>query len=272
MTATDTEATTSEATPAEQEKPNFPDEMSKMSYDMLSNLIKERNAEVAKINAAKGDQQTLMEQLRETSTNPEAVAAREELAKAKEAYDEAVLKLDAVVRPEVQEAMASAGDTKGAEEKIKGFDEKIKPGSAYFKKMYGENLAKHLPALVRLKGFSTKGAGSSGRRVRGYSVDVTVDGVDGVQHFDNLASAAKYLVVDTSQVQEAFFKASGIGETGALKDAPDTVNFTVEYTETYDDDSTEQKTAHLVATRDAKDEAPAEDANDSETEGDSNAA
>jgi hypothetical protein len=238
----------------ESEKPNFPDEMARMAFEQLVTLITERNADVAKINASKGDQQTLMEQLRESSTNPEAVQLREDIRVLTERLDEAVLALDSVVRPEVQEAMASAGDTEGAEARIKAHDEKIKPGSAYFKKMYGENLAKHLPSLVRLKGFSTKGAGSSGRRVRGFSVSVETEA--GIEYFDNLASAAKYLVVDTTQLQEKFFAAAG-GPDIALKDAPDTVNFEVEYTETYDDDTTEQKTAKLVATRDAKDEAPA---------------
>jgi hypothetical protein len=243
-TATETQTTENEA-------PVFPDEMAKASFEVLSNLIKERNSKVSQINAAKGDQQTLMEELRESSDNPDAVAAREARDKAQEALDEAILALDKAVRPEVQEVMAKAGDTKEAEAKIKEYDEKVKPGANFFKKMYGEDLAKHLPPLSRLRGFSTKGAGSSGRRVRGYSVDLTVD--DEKRSFDNLASAAKYLSLDTTQIQEKFFEAAGIGD-GPLKNAPDRVDFTVEYTETDEDGNTESTVAHFVATRDVKDD------------------
>lgn len=251
-----TDTTTEAAETQENQAPVFPDEMAKMSFEMLSGLIKERNSEVSKINAAKGDQQTLMEDLRESSQRPDAVKAREARDKAQEALDEAILALDKAVRPEVQEVLESAGDTKEAEAKIKEYDEKVKPGTNYFKKMYGEDLAKHLPPLSRLRGFSTKGAGSSGRRVRGFSVEVTVD--DETRNFENLASAAKYLELDTTQVQEAFFEAAG-GKDKPLKEIADRVDFTVEYTEVDEDGTESTTTANLIATRDVKDEAATED-------------
>lgn len=246
---------TDQVTDAVEERPNFPDEMAEASFNTLVSLINERNAEVGKINAVKGDRVALTEQVEAQSTKPEIVAARKARDEAQAVLDEAVMALHAVVTPEVDALLADAeGSVKEAEEAVKEQDAKIKPGVQFFKKMFGEELANHLPALARLKGFSTKGAGSSGRRVRGYTVDVTVDGES--RGFDNLASAAKYLVVDTSVLQEAFFAAAG--NPDKLKDAPDRVDFNVEYTETYDDDTTEQKTAYLVATREAKDEAPAE--------------
>lgn len=264
MTAT-AEVPAQEQATEQVEEIKFPDEMAKMSFETLTNLIKSRNAKVAEINASKGDAQSLMETLRETSESPEAVAAREARDKAQAELDEAILALDKAVRPLVKEMQESAGDTKDAEAEVTSYDGQIKPGSAFFKKMYGEELAKRLPSLVRIKGFSTRGAGASGRRVRGFSVDVTTDDV--TEGFDNLASAAKYLDLDTSQLQEAFFKAAGLGDNGKLKEAPDRVDFSVEYVDTDEDGNEETKTANLVATRDAKVEAePDEDESESESD------
>lgn len=255
--STEVEETEEETEP---ETPNFPDEMAEMSFNMLSNLINNRNSEVGKINAVKGDRQTLTDQITENSTSPEIVEAREAAEAAKLAWDEAVMALHAAVQPEVDNLLKDAeASVKDTEERVKELDAKIKPGTTYFKKMYGENLAKFLPALARLKGFSTKGAGASGRRVRGYDVEVVIDG-EGTT-FPNLASAAKYLEVETATLQEHFFRAAGVEN---LKDAPDRVDFEVEYTDTNDDGEQEQYTARVVATREVKDEAPAEDASDSE--------
>jgi hypothetical protein len=250
-----TEVTQESTTEAPQEAPVFPDEMAEMSFKMLSKLTDERNAEVGKINAVKGDRMTLTEQLEASSTNPEAVQAREAKEEAQEALDEAIMALHKVIQPEVDALLKDAeSSVTQIEEKVKDLDSKIKPGLAYFKKMYGENLAKHLPAMARLKGFSTRGAGSSGRRIRGYVVSVKVDGE--TTDFENVASAAKYLDVETSALQEAFFKEAGNPEK--LADAPDVVTFSVTYTETYDDNSTEDKTAKVTATRTAKDEGSTE--------------
>lgn len=238
-----------EATTQEQvEAPQFPDEMSQEMFKTIVNLITQRNGLVGKVNAVKGDQQTLTEQLIESSTSKDAVAARKRRDKAKAELDQAELDLYAAIKPEVEATLADAeGSAKKIEDDIKELDGKIKPAQNFFKKMYGENLSKHLPSLERLKGFSTRGAGSSGRRVRGYTVDVTCDGE--TTGFDNMAGAAKYLGVETTALQEAFFSAAGNPE--ALKDAPDRVDFSVEYTDTYDDGSTEIKTATLVAARNA---------------------
>jgi len=229
---------------------NFPDEMAELSFNTLEDLINERNAAVAKVNASKGDAQTLMENLRENSNKPAAVKAREARDKYQELLDEAILALDEAVRPEVKETIEKAGDTSEGEAEIKQFDERIKPGLTYFKKSYGEDLASHLPSLARLKNASMRATGSGGRRVRGYTVTVTADGK--ATDFENIASAAKYLEQDTSVLQEAFFKAAGIGAEGKLADAPDRVDFTVEYTDTYEDGSSEDKVASIFATRTEK--------------------
>lgn len=239
-----------------EEKPVFPDEMAELSFKTLSDLIANRNSEVGKVNAVKGDRQTLTEQIEAQSTKPEIVEARERVAKIQEALDEAVMALHAVVTPEVNSLLEDAeSSVKDTEAKVKEYDEKIKPGLKYFKKMYGENLAKHLPALARLKGFSTKGAGATGRRVRGFDVAVTIDGE--TTAFENMAQAAKYLEVETATLQEAFFKASG---KESLKDVGDRVDFNVTFTEVDEAGAESENTAQVVATRTVKhDEAEASD-------------
>lgn len=233
-----------------EETPNFPDEMAEAAFKQLSNLISQRNSKVGQINAVKGDRQTLTEQVAAESDNPSIVSARQAEQAAKEAWDEAVMALHSVVTPEVDRLLSdSESSVKEIEEQVKELDSTIKPGSNYFKKMYGENLAKFLPSLARLKGFSTKGAGASGRRVRGFDVAVTIDGE--TQGFENFASAAKYLDLETAALQEAFFKAAGKDN---LKDIADRVDFTVTYTDTDENGNTDEYEATVIATREVKED------------------
>lgn len=251
MTETVTEATTSEKT----DEITFPDEMAKMSFGMLSKQIEQRNSLVGQINAAKGDSDLLRQQIMDESTDEDIVSLRERRDAAKAAYDEAEMALYDAAMPKVKDFMADAeSKVKETEEKVKELDGIIKPGTTYLRKSYGDDLAKALPSLARLKGFSTKGAGATGRRVRGYEAAVEIDGE--VTGFENLAGAAKFLDLETSALQEMFFKAAGVDE---LKKAPNTVQFTVNYTETYDDDTTEDKTATVTCERKEQDSTPADD-------------
>lgn len=259
-----TEATAEVEAPAastESEGPKFKDPMQELAFKQLSGLIGERNAQVARINAVKGDRLSLLKDLEENSQSEAAVEARKRRDAAQQALDEAVMDLHKAVQPEIesltQDAEKSVTDI---ENDVKEKDQAIKPGLTYFKKVYGEELAKHLPALDRLKGFSSRGTGG-GRRIRGFVISVEVDGE--AKDFENAASAAKYLEVETTDVQEAFFKAAGVE---VLKDAPDTVTFEVPFTETYEDGDKEEKVATVTATRSAKDEAPAEDEDSSDEE------
>lgn len=255
MTDVVTEQDSAAQAPAADEGPKFSGPEAEVSFNMIKNLIVERNNKVGRINAVKGDRQTLMEQLRETSDSPSAVEARARRDQAQEALDEAILDLDAAVRPEVEAVIAdSEGAAKNLEEEVKELDGKIKPATSFFKKMFGEDLAKYLPGLERLKGFSTRGSGSGGRRIRGYNATVTIDGKS--TSFDNVASVAKYLDLETVDLQKAFFDAAGNPE--ALKDAPDVVEFSVTYTETFDDGSNEERTAVVRCER-TTNEASADD-------------
>lgn len=249
MTEQVTEGTKTDAEPV------FPDHMAQVTFETINELIANRNTLVGKINAVKGDRQTLSEQLTESSTDPKAVEARKRRDEAQALLDQAIMDLHAAIQPEIESVLSdSDGASASIEEEIKEADSKIKPALTFFKKMYDKDdykLSDHLLPLERLKGFSTRGAGSSGRRVRGYTVDVTVNGE--TTGFDNLAGAAKFLSVDTPKLQEAFFAAAGNPEK--LKDAPDRVDFEVTYTEEYDDGTSEVVTAGIVATRSVDDDA-----------------
>ena len=252
--ATPTEATEAEA--PESEGPTFKDPMQELAFKQLAGLIGERNSKVGRINAVKGDRLSLLKELEEKSDNPEAVKARAARDKAQEELDEAVMALHKAVQPEIESLTQDAEKSvESIENEVKEADQTIKPGMTYFKKVYGEDLAKHLPGLERLKGFSSRGTGGGGRRIRGYVVTVEVDGES--RDFDNVATAAKYLDVETGDLQGKFFEAAGNPEK--LADAPDTVSFEVSYEDTYEDGTKEQKVASVTATRTAKDEGPAED-------------
>lgn len=220
------------------EAPVFQDQMHEMQFSMLSDLINKRNDLVGKANAAKGDRQTLTEQIRDNSTDPDIVAARE-------AYSEALLALDALVKPEVERIIADAeGASEGIEAEIAELDKTLKPGVTFFKKVYGEESAKHFPSQSRLTGAATVRSGAGGRRVRGFNVIVTIDG-ESVE-FENFASAAKHLDVETADLQSAFFTKAG---TETLKDVPDEVNMTIDFTETDADGNESSKQAFVKAYR-----------------------
>lgn len=242
-----TENQTAEA-PA-QEQPSFPDEMSKLAFDQVNALVADRNAKVGKANAAHGDRVTLTEQITENSTDPKIVKLRKQ-------RDEAELALHDLVKAEVDKVIADAeGSVKELEEEIGSLDEKIKPAITYIKKMYGEALAKHLTPLERIKGMSVRAGGGGGRRIRGYRVVTVID--DETTEHENVAAAAKYLDVDTKELQEAFFTAAG--NPAKLKDAPDEVTFEVTFTEVYEDsDEKVEKTAQVTATRESSDSAESE--------------
>lgn len=258
-----------EAPASETQEITFPDAMAKMSFEMLSQQINQRNSLVGHINAAKGDSDLLRKEIEENSTDEDIVALRNARDEAQAVLDEAVMALHDAVTPKVKEFQSDAeAKVKETEEKVKELDGIIKPGTTYLRKSYGDDLAKALPSLARLKGFSTKGAGATGRRVRGYDVAVDVDGE--VRGFENLAGAAKYLDLETAALQEAFFKTAGVDE---LKKAPDTVQFDVKYVHTYEDETTEELTATVICERkDTGSDATAADTSDEvehdEAEGD----
>ena len=216
----------------------FADEMHELQFRQLNKLIVTRNDLVGRFNAASGDRLTLTEQIRDNSQDPEIVAARE-------AWAEAEMKLHALVTPQVDKIIAdSQGSRDEIETSIKELDAKLKPGLTYFKKMYGETSAKYFTKQERVQGAIRA---SGGKRVRGFNVVVTIDGEP--REFDNAAQAAKFIggEVETTDLTNAFFQKSGVE---AAKDAPDSVSFTLEFTEVDADGNKSEKEAFVKFYRD----------------------
>ena len=232
MTETTTEA------PAEVTL-EFVDAMHEAAFKQLAAFISERNSLVGKANAANGDRMTLTEQITEESTDPKIVKARE-------ARDNAIMQLHALVSPQVDKIMENAkGSIEEIEKSIKDVDQKLKPGVTYFRRLYGDESADHLPAQARLKGVRINSGGGSGRRVRGFNFIINY--ADEVMEVENAAAVAKFLGdIETSIVQEAFFQAAGVDTS---KDAADTVEFALTLTETDEDGNESQETASINAYR-----------------------
>ena len=206
------------------------DEMQKVQIDMLNELIVARNELVTKANAVTGNRDALVESIVEDENYPEIRALAVQVAELQE-------RLDALVSTKVEEVMAgSTGDAETLTEQVKVLDAKIKPGVTFLKKLYPDlDTDEVLHKQDRLKGASRAGAGAGGRRVRGYNVVVTVG--DEVTEFENFATAAKHLGFDTKDLQEQFFSKAGVEK---IKDAPDTVEFEVHWTDS-DEDGNETK-------------------------------
>jgi hypothetical protein len=228
------ETATQQAPAPAEAKPElkFPNPIAESTFNQLKTLIEERNKNVASLNAVKGDPHSLLEDLRESSKNSDAVKARELRNKLRDQLFEVEERLDKAVKPEVDEVRKNVeGKAAEIENKIKEADSAIKPGVNFYKKVYenGEEIVKHLPELAKAKGVSTSAGGTSGgRRIRGY--DFTVTDPKGKTPgkptgYENVAQIAKDLVVETKTLQDGFFKAAG---TDVLKDAPDNVTWKVQ--------------------------------------------
>lgn len=241
-------------------KVEFVDEMHQMAHEQLVKFINERNSYVSQANAAHGDRASLVENLTESSDDPAIVAARE-------ARDEAIMRLHELVTPKVNHILENAESSVAeVEEKIKALDKKLRPGLQYYKLNYGDETAKALPAQVRIKGGSAGGSTGGGRRIRNFEIVTTIDGEE-LAH-ENMASLAKYLDVETATLQDKFF-----GDAKTLKDVPDVVTFEQEFTEVDEDDNKSTNTAVITATRVHKDEAATDtDGDDGDSDGDEDAA
>lgn len=223
---------------AQSAEPTFADPVQKAMYEQFIDLIKSRNALVGKVNAANGDAVALKEQITEESTDADIVAARE-------ARDNAIEALEALVKPQVEAMINNAAEgLADAEASIKDIDSKLKPGLTFYKKLYGDDAVDALPTQTRLKGMRIGNSGSSGRRIRGFNVTVTID--NEIQEFESFAAAANYLDEDTKSLQDAFFAAAG---TDVLKEVANKVFFNVTFTEVDDDGNKTEREAAVLAYR-----------------------
>lgn len=231
----------------------FANEMQKMQYNSLVEFINKRNDLVSKINAATGDREALVESV--ANSSDESIAhLRNSIADLQERFD-------ALVAEAVDALLAESTDNaEGLQNEVKEIDETVKPGLSFYKKLYGDDAAAELPKLDRLKG-ARSGSGSGQKRIRGYDVDVFVDGE--TTSFENFSQAAKAVGVDTAALQEGFFAKAGVEK---LKDAPDEVEFSVSWVEEDDDGNEFENTATVTARRTGPSGPPTASADEDEEE------
>lgn len=236
--------TTTEAPVAKKER-EFSSPMEKMQFEGLEEFIAQYNDYVGKINAATGDKDALAEQIAKEKFADELA----EIVRLQEA-------LDAKVDVEVEKALTSdQGDMTELTEKAKDLKGKIGAGINYFKKLYGDESAEHFTKQERLKGQRVGGTGTGTRRIRGFRVSITQG--DDVKDYENFASAAKALGLDTPKLQEFFFQKAGATD---LSEIGNEVEFDLSWEQTNEDGSKETVTATVKCYR----EVPIEDESESE--------
>lgn len=234
---------------AETQEVKFSSAMQKMQFEGLAEFIKQHNDLVAKINAATGDRDSLFEQIANEDEFAELTAKIAELQE----------ELETRVNERVEGALANAsGDIAGLTDEVKELKSTISSGTTYYKKLYKDDSAEALPKVDRVKG--TRVGTSGGRRVRGYNVVVTVGSE--VTEYDNFASAAKALGVETAALQEQFFAKAGVEK---IKDAPDEVSFGMSWTDVDEDGNETPVSATVKAYRTGPSGPPTAEADDEDT-------
>lgn len=223
----------------------------------LVDTINEHNALAARVKAASGDEQSLLETLRENNDSDEAkkiTAAIEELDNKREALH---AKRDEILKPiaakMIEDSKAGLGD---AEAKAADLLKTINAGKKYLSDLYTEAALADLPDIVGKRRASSggSGGGTGARRIRGF--DVYIDGVLATgrngkgEQVSNMASAAKILGVETENLRDAFFAAAGTDDSSKY---PKEVEFTVTVTEGEGDDA-KPVVKTIVAKRVAADE------------------
>lgn len=225
----------------------------------LTEITNEHNALVGKVNAVVGSKDDLTE----------SILASEEMAELREAAEKAQALLDEAVEAKVSEALANKDtDVSDLQEKIKELKSSLTAGLKFFAQIYGKEAADALPKVERVKGSRASTGGGGGRRIRGYGFTVTIG--DDSEDFESLSDVAKYLDLEnvtTKVLQEQFFAKAG---TDKLKEAPETVEFSLSYTDTDEQGNETPVLATITGTR--KEEAKPAGVSDAKAEAEANLA
>lgn len=180
-------------------------DLPRLAFLDAEKLTNEYNQYMSRIEAAAGDPQALLENLRETSENPKVVSLRDKIEAGKLAVFKLEEQRDAILKDEVAAIRADAEKSVEAD-KVKA-DEAAKKIAAYMpllRNMVSAEVLAFLPTKVGKKRGGGGGGGNAGTpRVRGYNVLI------GEQKFTNVSAAAKHLEVDSSVLTEAFYAKVG---------------------------------------------------------------
>lgn len=213
----------------------FSTPLEKTYFDALEQSIQDLNKKVAEVNAATGNREDLAESIR---NGDKYADVRNQIATLQE-------QLDAAVNADVEAALANATDnTEALTAEIKELKSTVSAGLNYYKKMFPESTVE-FTKVDRVKGARVGGGGGGGKRVRGYNLVVTAANGE-VEEHENFASAAKALGFETSMLQEQFFAKAQVEK---LKDAPDVVEWSIEWEETDEDGNKSTNSADFRAYR-----------------------
>lgn len=228
------------------------DEFGNALKERLANTIKEHNALAARVKAATGDEQSLLETLRENNDNADAQKITAAIEELDEKREKLVNRRDEILKPlaakMIEDSKAGLGN---AEAEAADLLKTINKGKGYLVDTYGEGADEGLPPVEGKRRASSggSGGGSGQRRIRGF--DVYIDGTLATgrngkgEQVSNMAAAAKTLGVDTEDLRNAFWQAAGTDDSAKY---PPVVEFTVTVTEGEGDEA-KPVTKSIVAKR-----------------------
>ena len=175
----------------------------------FNELAQAHNATLARIEAIGGDPQSLLESLRETSTDANVVKLNENISLLLSKVNELEEQRDGILKVEVDRIRSESSEELAKNEKE--LEENAPALSAalnYVKKVYKAAFEAGLLTDVKRKKTIGGGSQTGVRRIRNRSWDVT--NPDGTKSpFDHASTAAAHLETETRVLQDAFFQAAG---------------------------------------------------------------
>lgn len=208
--------------PSREELLQTVDEFGRHALTLLEQQTTSLNGIVGQIRALEGDEEALLESLKETSQNPQVGELRNIEAQLLDKLDEVRERMLTILKVEVAQMRAQSGQEVDKLKETEGeLRKKVNAARNYLKVSY-PTLEALIPKVEHLK--AARGAsGQTGvRRIRHRKVTVNV-GSENEKTFSNFTDAAAELKADTADLQAAFFRAAGSEDKDKWADV---VNFT----------------------------------------------
>jgi len=227
------------------------DEFGKMALDRYVDSVNTYNGLVAKIKAASGSPEDVLNAVKVDGSIPEIEKVNVAIEKHKAALLKLEAELDVIAKPIADARLADGSkDVEAETAEADVLHKTIRSARNYLTDSYGDAVLEGTPDIARRTNRSTTGTG--GKRIRGF--DVYVDGALATMRDaknverSNFAAAAKVAGVATVDLQKAFYVAAGSEEK---KDWPDRVEYSV---------TDKEGNAHeVVAVRLTEEETPEKD-------------